>query len=68
MTATYDGKLTYSKGKVYPCCQDMHEAILFKAVYTAPRSTKVFMKISDKVGRPITRCPFCGSEVTECPR
>lgn len=65
MTATYDGKLVTMKGKIYPCCQDMHEAILFKAVYTAPRSSHVFMRISEKSGRAIRCCPFCGAEVEQ---
>lgn len=63
MTATYDGILAVEKRRISPCCQDMHEAILLKAVYTAPTSSKVFMKISDKTGRAIRCCPFCGAEV-----
>ena len=63
MTATYDGKLLKEGNSISPCCEGMHEAIILGAVYTAPRSTKLFLKVKEKgKGRELAYCPFCGAE------
>lgn len=66
MTATYDGHLVLPlKGKdVQPCCSDMHEALFTGVLYrgTSDKRPCVALRLTDKRGRAIRRCPWCGAE------
>lgn len=63
MTATYDGKLVIGKTRIEPCCASMHDALYAGAIYkgTADKVSCVSLRLGEKRGMPITRCPFCGA-------
>lgn len=73
MTATYDGRLILRIGGkgIEPCCESMHRAIIEGVIYrgTTGRRPCVSMRMSERNGIPICRCPFtlpdgkpCGAE------
>lgn len=64
MTATYDGHLVVTKTGILPCCPDMHDALFLGVVYkgTTDRRPCAALRLAEKRGRAIRRCPFCGAE------
>lgn len=64
MPASYDSRLVVTRTAVLPCCPDMHDAIYAGAFYRGMCDKRpcVALRLGEKKGRAIRRCPFCGAE------
>lgn len=70
MTCEYDGHLVVRvKGKgIEPCCAAMHQAIILGVVYrgTEGKMPCAKIRIGDREGLTICRCPFRTQDGREC--